>query len=169
MNNNHLNNQISSIYKLSYADTPAHLIKAPGRINLIGEHTDYNHGFVLPGAIDKNIVFGIGFNTSKNIQVHSLQNEQINIHLAKGESSIPASWGRYFKAMADEILERNLFLEGVNCCFGGDIPIGSGLSSSAALRCGFLYGLNEMFQWNLPLLELAKIGQAAEHRIGAIC
>ena len=159
--------QIVSAYERRFSEKPLLLINAPGRINLIGEHTDYNHGFVLPGAIDKSIVFAMDKNSSKSISVQSIQNEQITIPLGKEESSIPFSWGQYFQAMVDEIRQRNLDLEGVDCCFGGDIPIGAGLSSSAALCCGFLFGLNKIFEWNLPLLELAKIGQAAEHRIGA--
>ena len=160
-------NQIKSAFKKSFFEDNPLLINAPGRINLIGEHTDYNHGFVLPGAIDKSIVFGMGMNSSKRIHIRSLENEQTTIDPGKEATSFHSNWGRYFQAMVEEIRLRKLNLEGVNCCFGGDIPIGSGLSSSAALCCGFLFGLNKMFDWDLPLLELAKIGQAAEHRTGA--
>ena len=160
-------NQVKSEYKRKFKKDSPILIKAPGRINLIGEHTDYNHGFVLPGAIDKSIVFALNANNSKLIQVHSLHDEHINLFLDKQKPSIQLNWGRYFQAMVEEIRERELNLDGVNCCFGGDIPIGSGLSSSAALCSGFLFGLNRLFDWGLPLLELAIIAQAAEHRIGA--
>lgn len=160
-------NQIKSTFIEKFSSGNFLLINAPGRINLIGEHTDYNHGFVLPGAIDKSIVFGMGRNDSNLIQIHSIKKEEFTIDIENPQFSSGPGWSKYFVAMVDEIRERKLSLGGVNCCFGGDIPIGSGMSSSAALCCGFLFGLNHLFAWNLPLLELAKIGQAAEHRVGA--
>lgn len=160
-------NQIKSTFIKNFSSENYLVINSPGRINLIGEHTDYNHGLVLPGAIDKSIVFGIGKSNAGGIHVHSVHNESISIHSDKNQSEVNSNWGHYFESMVEEIRDRKLDLGGVNCVFGGDIPIGSGLSSSAALCCGFLFGLNALFKWNLSLFELAKIAQAAEHRIGA--
>jgi len=163
-----IKNQVHQGFQAAFPGSNPLLIIAPGRINLIGEHTDYNHGFVLPGAIDKCIVFGIEIQQAQVIDIHSLTGEHISISLEHDPISPKESWSRYFRAIVDEIRDQSLPIRGINCFFGGDIPIGSGLSSSAALCCGFLAGLNKLLDWDLSDLELAKIAQAAEHRIGAM-
>lgn len=144
------------------------VIKSPGRINLIGEHTDYNNGFVLPAAIDNAMYFAMGKNGNSILEIHSYNYEEFLVFENLEKINIPA-WGKYFKAILEILNEKGFSIQGVQCVFGGDIPIGAGLSSSAALCCGFIFGLSELFDLEIPRIEIAKIGQAAEHRIGLNC
>lgn len=152
----------------NYSGEPL-LIKAPGRINLIGEHTDYNNGFVMPAAIDKAIYFAIGKNGNEVLNIHSLNYDENIIFTSPFQKSNLPTWAKYFKAILEILDEKGIPISGVECVFGGDIPIGAGLSSSAALCCGFLFGLSELFELNISKKEIAIIGQAAEHRIGLNC
>ena len=144
------------------------LIKSPGRINLIGEHTDYNNGFVMPAAIDNAMYFAIGKNGNSILEIHSFNYEE-SIVFKNLEKTDTLSWGKYFQAILEILREKGFEIKGVQCVFGGDIPIGAGLSSSAALCCGFIFGLSELFDLKITREEMAKIGQAAEHRIGLNC
>lgn len=144
------------------------MIKSPGRINLIGEHTDYNNGFVMPAAIDKAMYFAIGKNGSSLLEIHSYNYDEALVFENLEKKEIP-TWGKYFKAILEILNKKGFSIKGVQCVFGGDIPIGAGLSSSAALCCGFILGLSELFDLKIPRVEMAKIGQAAEHRIGLNC
>ena len=147
------------------------IVRAPGRINLIGEHTDYNDGFVMPAAIDKELIFAISKSGDATCTVLALQYTKETIfaldNCRVGEGT---NWEQYFRAALAELDHRNIQLpEGFNLVFGGDIPIGAGLSSSAALCCGFVFALNELFDFQLSRKEIALIAQATEHRIGLNC
>jgi len=148
----------------------AQLFSAPGRINLIGEHTDYNDGFVLPAAIDKSIVFAIYPNDIKTFRFFSFD---YNIGFESSEVSITnevPGWAKYLLGVLDQFRKNGFSISGVDCVFGGNIPIGSGLSSSAALECGFAFGLNELFGCGFSLLELVQMSQKAEHEYaGVMC
>ncbi len=146
------------------------LIKAPGRINLIGEHTDYNKGFVLPASINKAIYFAFAKNAKAQFHVQALNfTDKLTYNLATSTATFTHSWGNYLQAIIELLQEKGYELGGLDCIFGGDIPIGAGLSSSAALCSGFLYGLSEMYDLQLSRQEIALIAQAAEHRIGLNC
>ncbi len=165
-----MKNKISEKYKTLHQTEPL-LLKAPGRINLIGEHTDYNLGFVLPAAVDKAIYFAMGRNETAdqiNIYAFNFDNE---IQFSTRDESLPdeLSWAKYFHAIIQILQEKNYHLQGINCVFGGDIPVGAGMSSSAALCCGFIFGLSELFDWKISREDIALIAQAAEHRIGLNC
>ena len=148
--------------------TPA-LFSAPARINLIGEHTDYNHGFVLPAAIDRHIYFAIAVNEAPIFQIDSTDLKE-SVRFEKDNAAAPDQlWAKYFHCMIDVLKEKGHHFPPMICAFGGNIPIGSGLSSSAALTCGFIYALNELFGWNLTRLEIAQLAQASEHRVGLNC
>ncbi len=160
--------EIKQKYKNEYGEVPL-LIKAPGRINLIGEHTDYNNGFVMPASIDKAMYFAIGKTAGqKSIQVQAANYNEV-ITLGNGRSDKDPSWSNYLKAIVQILKERGLELEGINCIFGGDIPIGAGLSSSAALCCGFIFGISTLLKIKISKEEIAIIAQEAEHRIGLNC
>lgn len=159
--------QIQKIFSSKFSDQSI-LIKSPGRINLIGEHTDYNNGFVMPAAIDNAMYFAIGKNGNSILDIYSFNYEE-SIVFKKLEKLATPSWGSYFKAILEILKEKGFPIQGVQCVFGGDIPIGAGLSSSAALCCGFIFGLSELFNLKIKREEIAKIGQAAEHRIGLNC
>lgn len=142
---------------------------APGRVNLIGEHTDYNLGFVLPGAIDKAIYVAIKPNKQKEAQIYSLDYDtQITIDL-DGENP-DEHWAKYIFGVVQEMRKRGATVEGFNCVFGGDVPLGAGLSSSAALESAFGVALNDLFDAKFDLNTLAEIGQMTEHNyVGVMC
>ena len=135
-----------------------------GRINLIGEHTDYNGGFVFPGAIDKVIMAELRPNNTDIVNVFSIDiNEEA--HFGLNEDDTPAqSWARYIFGVCREILKRGGVVKGFDAVFAGNVPLGAGLSSSAALESCFAYALNDMFNDNgINKFELARIGQSTEH------
>ena len=153
-----------------YPRDPDLLIEAPGRINLIGEHTDYNDGFVLPAAIDKHIYFAFGRVEEAQITIRSINYDDQLRFEATGEApaEVPA-WGRYLFTATQELRERGYDVPPFTCVFGGDIPLGAGMSSSAALCCGFIYGLSELYDLAISREDNALIAQATEHRIGLQC
>ncbi len=135
-----------------------------GRINLIGEHTDYNGGFVFPGAIDKGMMAEIRPNGTDRIRVYSVDlNDYTEFGL--GENDAPqASWARYIFGVCREIIKRcGEVLKGFDAAFAGDVPLGAGMSSSAALESTFAYALNDLFSLGIDKFELARIGQSTEH------
>lgn len=165
-----IHNKVKSYFEDNYLKTPI-LIKAPGRINLIGEHTDYNQGLVLPASIEKGIYFAVSGNEENNIQIESFltQPEKIVFQLNGEHKVFESFWGNYFKAIIEILIAKNYPLKGMNCVFGGDIPIGSGLSSSAALCCGFIYAITQVSDKEISREDIALIAQEAEHKIGLNC
>lgn len=144
-------------------DTAGDLYFSPGRINLIGEHTDYNGGFVLPGAIDKGILAEIKANGKNIIRAFSVDlNEYVEFGLNEEDAPAP-SWSRYIFGVVRETIKRGGKVEGFDTVFAGDVPLGAGLSSSAALESTYAYALNEIFNNGIDKFELAKIGQSTEH------
>ena len=157
---------VVSVFKEKFKKPPLAFV-APGRINLIGEHTDYNEGFVMPGAIDKHLVFAIAPSGNNRCNIFAADHGEgvtFSIHdLNPGQT-----WVNYLMGMVDGFQRRGLPVKGVDCVFGGNIPLGAGLSSSAALGCGFGFALNEIFGFGLNRLDLAKTAQGSEHRfVGA--
>ena len=145
------------------------VFRAPARINLIGEHTDYNDGYVMPAAVDRQLFFAIAINQTNSHELMALEMEQ-SVAINPSLDIMPEEgWAKYFFAVLEILAKKGFVPKTVTCAFGGNIPIGSGMSSSAALTCGFAFALNDLFDWKLNRLELAKIGQAAEHRVGIKC
>ncbi len=141
---------------------------APGRINIIGEHTDYNDGFVLPAAIDKRIYLAIAPSKGPDAEIiaHDFtQKVSFNIHEPAGK--IP-HWAKYPYGVVKELQAAGYFIEGFKAVFGGDIPRGAGLSSSAALESAFATALNAMYKLGIGPMELAMIGQRAEHNYAGV-
>ncbi len=147
------------------------LINSPGRINLIGEHTDYNDGFVMPAAIDKGIQFALSKREGDRSKVFSLKyNELLTIDHNNPERVSSPMWVNYLLGVLHKVKERGMTIGAFNCVFDGDLPTGSGLSSSAAMECGFLFGINELFQLNIPKEEMILMAQWAEHNyVGVRC
>lgn len=135
-----------------------------GRINLIGEHTDYNEGYVFPGAIDKVIMAEIAPNDTDKVRVYSIDiDEYVEFGLNEEDAPIQ-SWARYIFGVCREILKRGGSVKGFDAVFAGNVPLGAGLSSSAALESCFAFALNDMFNDNsIDKFELARIGQSTEH------
>jgi len=136
---------------------------SPGRINLIGEHTDYNGGFVFPGAIDKGMIAELKLNGTNKIRAYSIDMKDY-VEFGLNEEDAPrASWARYIFGVCREIIKRGGQIAGFNTAFAGDVPLGAGMSSSAALESTYAFALNDMFNLGIDKFELAKIGQATEH------
>ena len=156
--------------KTNHADFDL-IVYSPGRINIIGEHTDYNNGFVLPTAIDKKIQFKFKKNTSEN--VCSVYSENFNTGFEFDLTTIQPSeqqWQNYVLGVIHEIQLLSDKLAGFDCILNSDIPVGSGISSSAALECGLAFGLNELFDLGLSKLTIVELSQRAEHNyVGTKC
>ena len=134
-----------------------------GRINLIGEHTDYNGGYVLPGAIDKCIMAGIAPDGTDKVRVFSIDYNEFAEFGLKEEDAPAQQWAKYIFGVCREMAKRGAKVGGFCAVFCGDIPLGAGLSSSAALESTFAFALNQIFGAGFDLFQLARIGQATEH------
>ena len=146
-------------------------VASPGRINLIGEHTDYNNGFVMPAAIDKKINFRFRKNNTKNlVRIYSETfDAYVEFNLQKITKNIN-SWENYLLGVIDEIQKLGKQLQGFDCILKSELPIGAGISSSAALECGFAKGLNSLFNLDLAQMEIVKLSQRAENNfVGSNC
>lgn len=147
------------------------LIESPGRINLIGEHTDYNNGFVLPAAIDKRIRLSFQKSIAPNhCKVTALdKQDQFEFDLTTIQP-IDGGWQNYVLGVVAALQKLTDKIQGFECTFGGNIPIGAGMSSSAALGCGIAMGLNELFALGLERSTLILAAQKAEHNfVGTLC
>jgi galactokinase len=143
------------------------IARAPGRVNLIGEHTDYNEGFVLPAAVDKEIVFAMQKNTSSTVRVLAMDmGEKKEFDLDRLEQQ--KGWLSYIIGVFAELKKRGVKVEGTDLVFAGDVPLGAGMSSSAALESALATGLNYIYNGNLTKLELALAAQAAEHNYAGV-
>ena len=146
--------------------TSGDLYFSPGRINLIGEHTDYNGGFVFPGAVDKGITIEIYRNGSRKVCLLALDQKDNNyVEFTLDDTSKPEEhWACYIFGVCKELEKRGITLGGFNAAITGDVPLGAGMSSSAALESAFAFALNTMFAGGrVDKFELAKVGQATEH------
>jgi galactokinase len=146
------------------------LVRSPGRVNLIGEHTDYNEGFVLPAAVDRSIVFALAPRTSPTAVLRALDLD--GKHEFEIARPVPSDkgWPNYLMGVVDQLNRAGAPVGGFACVFGGDIPIGSGLSSSAAIEAGLAFALNRVFGLGLDSLTLVKLAQKAENEfVGVRC
>ncbi len=149
------------------------VVQSPGRINLIGEHTDYNHGFVLPAAIDKCVEVAVAKRTDGTIHMHALDLNELVILKAIALQPHPTTWVNYIigvvvqaqKYLASASHDLN---NGFDICLQGNIPIGAGLSSSAAVECAVLFALNEMYALRLTKMQMALMTQQSEHEFAGV-
>ena len=143
---------------------------SPGRINLIGEHTDYNGGFVFPGAVDRGIMAEIKLNGSDKVCAYSIDMDEYAEFGLNEEDAPSQGWAKYIFGVCRETIKRGGKISGFNTVFAGDVPLGAGMSSSAALESTFAYALSYLFGLDTDRFELARIGQATEHNyIGVKC
>lgn len=159
-----------AFFEKTFGFSPEKMVLSPGRINIIGEHIDYNNGFVLPAAIDKIICFAFKKNDSNESKIIAIDlNDSIEIDLKKEIQLHEKIWTNYLLGIVKQLQDNGFSFNGFDCVFSSNIPIGSGLSSSAALECGFLFGINELFNLNIKPIEIALFGQKAEHWAGINC
>lgn len=147
------------------------VIRAPGRINLIGEHTDYNDGFVMPAAVDKEIFFGISASADGLSVLYSLNyNERFEVDLDNPRPVTTPRWANYVLGVLFQFRERGYPVKPFYCAIGGNVPLGAGMSSSAAMECGFAVALDELNQLGVPKLDMVHMAQWAEHHfVGVKC
>lgn len=154
-----------------FGNEPSYTYASPGRINLIGEHTDYNGGFVFPGAIDKGMIAEIRPNGTNLIKAYSIDlNEYSEFGLNEADAP-KESWAKYIFGVCREMNKRGVEVKGFDTAFAGDVPLGAGMSSSAALESTYAFAINELFaNGKIDKFELAKVGQATEHNyVGVNC
>lgn len=161
--------RITAKYKEIYHTVPR-LFRSPGRINLIGEHTDYNNGFVLPASVDKAVYFAIEPRSDGKVELYAADLDE-SYQFSVGDLSRPSrEWPVFQLSVLDQLRKRNLETGGFQAVFGGDIPPGAGMSSSAALECCLLFALNELFHFGLDRMEIVKMAQKAENEyVGVNC
>ncbi len=146
------------------------VVVSPGRVNLIGEHTDYNEGYVLPAATDKAVVFALGPRTDGLCHFVSHDfNQEFRCGLDELHLS-PLRWPNYLLGVLEQLIKYGCRFNGINCVFGGDIPIGAGMSSSAAIEGGLIFGVNELYGLGLDKVTMVKLAQKAENEfVGVNC
>lgn len=162
---------INALFQQRFEIRPTVVVRAPGRINLIGEHTDYNNGWVLPAAIDKSLYFAFAQNGTKKVRIYSIDiAEYIEFPVDLLKKRTDASWSNYLMGIIQQFQNKGENISGFDCVFGGNIPIGAGMSSSAALDCGFASGICQLFDLSYTNLDLALLTQRSDHEfVGVKC
>lgn len=160
---------IVSVYNRQFGGSPSMLVSAPGRVNLIGEHTDYNDGFVLPMAIDKQIAIGGALREDTQVRVYSLNFEEL-AKFSLERLINEHSWSDYLKGVMHELIKAGYTLKGFDAVIGGNVPRGAGLSSSAAIEVATAFFLTQLHKIDMPPEQMAKLCQRAENQfVGVNC
>jgi galactokinase len=161
---------LSNTFSESFQQKPL-IVRSPGRINIIGEHTDYNEGFVLPAAIDKAAFIAISLREDDEIHLRAMDlNESFSSRLTDLKPEGDISWPNYILGTAAQFVKRGVALKGFNAALISAVPIGAGMSSSAAIECASVFALNELLETNLDKLTMVQMAQKAEHEFaGVMC
>lgn len=162
---------IQSIFEQQFQSAPTLIVRSPGRVNIIGEHTDYNKGFVLPAAINKNAWLALSPRNDDQVKLYAADlNETYAGSLTDLKPLQPVSWPNYILGVVAQFQKRGIHTHGFNAVLQSDVPIGAGLSSSAAIECATAYALNQLYDTNYDRIDLVKMAQKAEHEYaGVMC
>lgn len=162
--------EIIQIFQDKFGQNNPEVYTSPGRINLIGEHTDYNGSFVFPGAIDKGMIAAICFNDSDKVRAYAVDLDEY-AEFGLNEEDLPSEgWAKFLFGVCREIIKRGGSVKTFDTAFSGDVPLGAGMSSSAALESTYAFALNDLLQLGIDKFELARIGQSTEHNyVGVKC
>ena len=162
--------EIIQIFQDKFGQNNPEVYTSPGRINLIGEHTDYNGSFVFPGAIDKGMIAAIRFNDSDKVRAYAVDLDEY-AEFGLNEEDLPSEgWAKILFGVCREIIKRGGSVKTFDTAFSGDVPLGAGMSSSAALESTYAFALNDLLQLGIDKFELARIGQSTEHNyVGVKC
>ena len=162
---------VRSRFQKHFDGTTGSVYASPGRINLIGEHTDYNNGFVFPGAVEQGMIAEIKPNGTRTVRAYSIDLKDYTEFSLDDEKGPSASWARYIFGVCREMMALGVPVEGFNTAFAGDVPLGAGMSSSAALESVYAFALNDIWGGNkIEKMELARVGQRTEHKyVGCNC
>lgn len=163
--------QVTASFKEQFNAEPGYVFLSPGRINIIGEHVDYNDGYVLPAAINKYVCFAVSENEDgQNTFFAKDLNESYSFNLNDELKPVDKMWVNFFLGVLQQMKERGFAMKGLNIAFSSTVPMGAGLSSSAAVECGYAFALNKIFDLGLTKEEIALIGQKSEHTyVGVNC
>ena len=163
-------NEIINIFQDKFGQDSPEVYTSPGRINLIGEHTDYNGSFVFPGAIDKGMIAAIRFNDSDKVRAYAVDLDEY-AEFGLNEEDLPSQgWAKFLFGVCREIIKRGGSVKPFDTAFSGDVPLGAGMSSSAALERTYAFELNDLLNLGIDKFELARIGQSTEHNyVGVKC
>ena len=161
---------LKKVFQQNFQTEPL-IVRSPGRINIIGEHTDYNEGFVLPAAIDKAAYIAVSLRDDDEIHLVAMDlNENFSVNLKDLKPVGDVSWPNYILGSAAQFLKRGVQLPGFNAVLTSDVPMGAGLSSSAAVECATVFALNELLQTDIDRLTMVSMAQKAEHEYaGVMC
>ncbi len=166
---NHCIETVRTVFVSNFGH-PTLFVQSPGRINLIGEHTDYNQGFVLPAAIDKAIYLAIGKRADKEVHLIAADLADSFSVALNNLSFSEKTWSNYLIGVVDQLQKNGYQLGGFNAVLAGDVPLGAGLSSSAAVECATVFALNELFELGLSKIEMVRLAQKAENEfVGVKC
>ena len=162
--------ELKKVFQQNFQTEPL-IVRSPGRINIIGEHTDYNEGFVLPAAIDKAAYIAISLRDDDEIHLVAMDlNENFSVNLKDLKPVGDVSWPNYILGSAAQFLKRGVQLPGFNVVLTSDVPMGAGLSSSAAVECATVFALNELLRTDIDRLTMVRMAQKAEHEYaGVMC
>jgi galactokinase len=159
--------QIQLLFQQVFNNEADLCVQSPGRINIIGEHTDYNNGFVLPAAIDKKVMVAIRKREDDLIVLYAeafAEKKEVKIPEMKPQGD----WADYMLGVVAQLIKKNYVVGGFEILLTGDIPIGAGLSSSAAVECATIFALNELFSFGLEKMEMVQMAQMAEHEYAGV-
>lgn len=166
-----MKNKLESFFLQQYQQLPAIIVRSPGRVNIIGEHADYNNGFVLPAAIDKAAYIAMSLRTDGEIHLAALDLQETFVTTVSNiKATGDENWPNYLLGAAAQFVSRGISLPGFNAVLTSDVPIGAGLSSSAAVECATVFALDTLLQTNIERIEMVKMAQKAEHEYaGVLC
>ncbi len=159
--------KITKAFLEKYGAQPT-VFRSPGRVNIIGEHTDYNEGFVLPAAINKNIYVAVSKRKDSIINLYAEDFKEGLVFDINDVERSSTQWPNYILGVVDQLQKNGCLLSGFNLLIDGDIPIGSGLSSSAAVECATAFALNEIFELGLDKIKMSFMAQKAEHTFAGV-
>src|SRR5579859_2482967 len=165
-----LSSRVAQKFQEVFASNGALLVRSPGRVNLIGEHTDYNNGFVLPAAIDKAIYLAIERRRDAEVHLFAMDLDQSYRGPIQPLAPSALHWPNYILGVVEQLQRMGLTIGGFNCVFAGDIPLGAGMSSSAALENAVIFALNRLFDLGLDPMTMVRLSQKAENEfVGLQC
>ncbi len=163
--------QLAQYFFEQYHHQPTVIVRSPGRVNIIGEHADYNNGFVLPAAIDKAAYLAVSLRDDQEIHLTALDlNEKFSTTVDELKPIGDVSWPNYILGSAAQFLKHGIQLPGFNAVLTSNVPIGAGLSSSAAVECATVFALNHLLKTNIERVAMVAMAQKAEHEYaGVMC
>jgi galactokinase len=144
------------------------IVRSPGRVNIIGEHTDYNEGFVLPAAINKAIYIAIGKRSDDKICLYAQEYQEGYECTLSTVAPSDNAWPNYILGVVAQLQKNGYQPGGFNLVIDGDVPLGAGLSSSAAVECATAFALNELFSLHIVKMDMVKMAQLAEHEFAGV-